>query len=262
MTREADPISLMECRRGSAGDSLAMRQGAGWTPNTAAVLNGPSRIILRNGLQLSPRLSFEKWLDVGRQLSWLTVSVAWCLGDWLVYGETAFNGRYRQAIEETSLDYQTLRNYAWVAKRFTMPRRRDSLSFGHHAEVAARAEPEQDYWLRKAEEFAWSRNRLRIEVRRSIRERIETGGRGSELPADNDSESVSDSISAPIARTLRLRIPAAQLDICCVAAAAYGLSLEEWALRTLETAAHEASRQFESICPRTPRSLISPFSST
>lgn len=36
-----------------------------------------------------------------------------------------------------------------------MSRRRDTLSFGHHAEVAARAEPEQDYWLRQAEEHCW-----------------------------------------------------------------------------------------------------------
>ena len=43
------------------------------------------------------------------------------------------------------LDYQTLRNYAWVARRFAMSRRRDTLSFGHHAEVPALPEPEQGY---------------------------------------------------------------------------------------------------------------------
>jgi hypothetical protein len=36
-----------------------------------------------------------------------------------------------------------------------MSRRRDTLSFGHHAEVATLSEPEQDYWLRKAEEHRW-----------------------------------------------------------------------------------------------------------
>jgi hypothetical protein len=41
-------------------------------------------------------------------------------------------------------------NYAWVARRFAMSRRRDTLSFGHHAEVAALPEPEQDFWLREA----------------------------------------------------------------------------------------------------------------
>jgi hypothetical protein len=52
-----------------------------------------------------------------------------------------------------------------------MSRRRDTLSFGHHAEVAAIAEPEQDYWLRKAEKHHWPVKRLRREVRASLAER-------------------------------------------------------------------------------------------
>src|SRR5215472_6187768 len=65
-------------------------------------------VIPRNGLQLPPQLSFDTWLEVGRRLSAIATSSAWCLGDWLIYGETSFTGRYREAIERTSLDYQTL----------------------------------------------------------------------------------------------------------------------------------------------------------
>lgn len=77
----------------------------------------------------------------------------------------------KAAVEQTALVYQTLRNYAWVARRFPVSRRRDSLSFGHHAETAALPEPEQDFWLRKAAEQHWSRNQLRREIRASLRER-------------------------------------------------------------------------------------------
>jgi hypothetical protein len=42
-----------------------------------------------------------------------------------------------------------------------LPRRRDTLSFQHHAEVAAIAEPEQDLWLTRAQRLRWSRNELR-----------------------------------------------------------------------------------------------------
>jgi hypothetical protein len=87
------------------------------------------------------------------------------VGDWIVYGEKFFGDRYEQAIADTSLDYQTLRNYAWVAKKFTVSRRRDSLSFGHHAEVAALTEAEQDVWLNRAQQFTWSRNELRRRIR-------------------------------------------------------------------------------------------------
>ena len=125
----------------------------------------------RRGLQIPQRLSFGQWIGIGRRLSDITTASAWCLGDWLIYGEATYTERYRDAIEQSSLDYQTLRNYAWVVKRFPLSRRRQTLSFGHHAEVAALPNPEQDFWLRKAEEFHWSVKKLRSEVRASLKER-------------------------------------------------------------------------------------------
>src|SRR6266498_3549626 len=47
--------------------------------------------------------------SIARQLSVAVSSSAWCLGDWLRYGEAAYASRYRDAIQQTSLDYQTLR---------------------------------------------------------------------------------------------------------------------------------------------------------
>jgi hypothetical protein len=42
-----------------------------------------------------------------------------------------------------------------------LSRRRDALSFQHHAEVAALPEAEQDLWLSRAKTDGWSRNELR-----------------------------------------------------------------------------------------------------
>jgi hypothetical protein len=214
---------------------------------------GRPAIVQRKGLELPQRLSFEKWIGIGHQLAAQTTSTAWCLGDWLAYGETAFTGRYREALERTSLEYQTLRNYAWVAKRFTMSRRRDSLSFGHHAEVASLGEPEQEYWLRKAEELGWSRNRLRVEVRSSLRERAAASPPEQELPGEADmagpgretaytAAAAGDANPSVIFPELTLKIPisAEQMKICQVAAVTHGLTLEEWVLRELEEAAHRA----------------------
>lgn len=58
-----------------------------------------------------------------------------------------YGRRCRGAIAVTGLDYQTLRNYAVVARRFDLSRRRDSLSCQHHAEVCALSDSEQDRWL-------------------------------------------------------------------------------------------------------------------
>lgn len=223
----------------------------GEMPATAITRDrGRPTIVQRKGLELPQRLSFDKWLGIGHQLAAQTTSTAWCLGDWLAYGETAFTGRYREALERTSLEYQTLRNYAWVAKRFTLSRRRDSLSFGHHAEVASLVEPEQEYWLRKAEELGWSRNRLRVEVRSSLRERAAASPPEQEVPGEADTAEPgretayaadADPASAIFPElTLKIPISAEQMKICQVAAVTHGLSLEEWVLRELEEAAHRA----------------------
>ena len=45
-----------------------------------------------------------------------------------------------------------------------MSRRRDSLSFQHHAEVAALPEPEQDLWLQRADAAQWSKTELRRRI--------------------------------------------------------------------------------------------------
>ncbi|WP_229853128.1 LmbU family transcriptional regulator, partial [Streptomyces albospinus] len=115
----------------------------------------------RTSLSLPPRLELESWKEIGQKISRISDSSTWWLGDWLIYGRNRFPERYRRAIAETSLDYQTLRNYAWIARKFAVSRRRGALSFQHHAEVAALSEDEQDLWLGRAEEGNWSRNELR-----------------------------------------------------------------------------------------------------
>jgi len=195
------------------------------------------------GLQFPRQLSFDRWLAVGRQLADIYTSSAWCLGDWLTYGEAAYNGRYRDAVEQTSLDYQTLRNYAWVARRFSLSRRRDSLSFGHHAEVAALPEAEQDFWLRKADELGWAVKRLRREVRASLDERASgddsqpRGAAGqSRGAASANQPDAGDQAHRGMVRVQILLTPR-QLEACRTAAGQTGLPIEAWAVVALDQAA-------------------------
>lgn len=55
----------------------------------------------------------------------------------------------------TCLDYQTLRNYIRIAKRFSLSRRRDTPSFARQAEGDAFAEPQRDFGLCEVEECRW-----------------------------------------------------------------------------------------------------------
>ncbi len=202
-----------------------------------------SAFVTRTGLLLPKRIAFDKWVGIGSYLSNAISASTWCLGDWLVYGEVSFNGRYRDAIDLTSLDYQTLRNHAWVVRRFPISRRRDALSFTHHAEVASLSEPEQDYWLRKAEEGGWSAKRLRREVKASLQERIIGDGQGSgdwkivqEGPQDRN---IVESVASASAETVSLRVlvPADRLEYCRATASRLGLNIETWAAQTLLEAA-------------------------
>jgi hypothetical protein len=113
------------------------------------------------GLRLRAGLRFDDWRQAGAEISRISSASAWWLGDWVVYGEQAYGSRYRAALEVTALDYKTLRNYAWVARRFELSRRRDTLSFQHHAEVAGLGPAEQELWLARADRQRWSRNELR-----------------------------------------------------------------------------------------------------
>jgi hypothetical protein len=125
------------------------------------------------GLALRRGMSFDDWATVGWRLARLSTACTWALGDWLVFGAEAYGDRYKQAVDATRLEYQTLRNYAWVASRFAAHRRRGGLSFQHHAEVASLPEPQQELWLQRAETMGWSRNELRrhLALRRSISRR-------------------------------------------------------------------------------------------
>jgi hypothetical protein len=68
-------------------------------------------------------------------------------------------------------------NMTYVASRFEASRRRKSLSFSHHAELAALDRESQDRWLDRAVAERLSVRCLREELRRERRE-LEKGAEG------------------------------------------------------------------------------------
>jgi hypothetical protein len=84
-------------------------------------------------------LTAEQWKETGIALERMGGSMQWWLGDWWAYGQHRYGDRKAlvESDEWEGLDFQTCRNAAWVCGCFRMSRRRDILSFRHHAEVAA-----------------------------------------------------------------------------------------------------------------------------
>jgi hypothetical protein len=183
---------------------------------TATVGRKKGLLVTPVGLQIGEALEYDAWARAGARIARAHDSSAWCLGDWIVYGKSRYEGRYREAVEASDLDYQTLRKYAWVSRQFPLERRRAGLSLQHRAEVAALPEAEQDRWLDLAERRAWTRSELRRQVR-GIR------GNGAKVTS---------------LRALRgIDVPPDRSERWTAAAAHSDRSLESWVLWQLDKAA-------------------------
>lgn len=109
------------------------------------------------GLDVLSPLTFEEWSGVASSLGNAARSIAFVIGDWLVYGEANFRKGpaasrvatdvYDAAIQATGLDRTTLQNYAYVSRRVARNRRKEVLAWEHHKVVAKLPAAEQSRWL-------------------------------------------------------------------------------------------------------------------
>jgi hypothetical protein len=112
-------------------------------------------------------LTIDDWLRHGRSLGAIGRGSGWWIGDWVRFGNSRYGERYAVASRITGYDTQSLMNMAYVASRFSPSRRREKLSFSHHADLAALPFEEQERWLDRAERDRLSSHRLRQELRRA-----------------------------------------------------------------------------------------------
>jgi hypothetical protein len=166
-------------------------------------------------LRFDPLLAFETWEQLGARIARYATGTSWWLGDWLAFGQEKYGRRYKSAIAATGLDYQTLRNYAVVARRFPFHRRRADLTFQHHAELCALSDEAQELWLDRATHHGWSKAELRRRLRGAASPpRAREAGTGLRLSIDE----------ASVRRWQR-------------AAARSGEELEAWVICALDAAA-------------------------
>jgi hypothetical protein len=151
-------------------------------------------------------LTVADWVRHGRWLGAIGRGSGWWIGDWIRYGNARYGERYLTAARVTGYDVHSLRNMAYVAGRFEQERRRESLSFSHHAELAGLATEEQELWLDRAEAGALSLRTLRSELRRA-RERAASRAAQAEARRQRDG-------SRHIAST-STRAPGARSEVVC-----------------------------------------------
>jgi hypothetical protein len=187
-------------------------------------------VMRRTSVQLDTRMSFAAWRSIGAQIGARVNASAWWIGDWMAFGQSKYGRPYKEAAAATGLDYKTLRNYAVVARRFDVSRRRDTLTFQHHAEVCAMDDSYQERWLDLAAAHQWSRGELRRRIR------------------------VARAGTAAVASAAVLRVPAEPDRIARWRAAALAADAEfdAWVSDVLDAAAGDVS----AVRPATPAARL------
>lgn len=122
------------------------------------ILPNPKISVTRTGLRIGGELSLEEWCKLGEGIGSLVSTVAFAIGDWLVYGEDNFGAEagprrrvpsalYHETVGATGLDLTTLHNYAYVARRVRRETRTDRLSWEHHKILAKLPPGRQTEWI-------------------------------------------------------------------------------------------------------------------
>ena len=165
--------------------------------STVSSLDLPDGVRLtEQGLDLPAGLSFGEWEEVGQALFWIKErlveaqeTTAWAIGDWLDYGEFKYGEKFAQAVEMFGRSESRLQNIQWVARNIPPQRRRKTLSFRHHAEVAGLEPRDQDKLLSRAEQEGLTSQDVRQE-RRKLTGGEEYAKDDAEIALDNAVDAV------------------------------------------------------------------------
>ena len=125
-------------------------------------LPNPKVTISRIGMQFTSDLTVEEWQELAPCIGEVASSIAFIVGDWLVYGQSLFgidgfpdrkvdNRSYELAIKATGLDLSTLQNYAYVSRSIPYSRRSERLSWEHHRLLAKLPDEKQTDWIATCE---------------------------------------------------------------------------------------------------------------
>lgn len=118
----------------------------------------------RHGLEAIGHPSYEDWEEVGKFIQRSNEAVQFWRGDWLNFGENNYD-TWTQHFGKEEAAYQTLANEKWVASRIPPSRRRENLSWSHHAEIADLEPEEQEAMLDMAVKHEMSVSTFRKAVR-------------------------------------------------------------------------------------------------
>ena len=132
--------------------------------STDIALNDERVSISPVGMTLAGVMSYDEWASIGPSLVTLNRATKWAIGDWINAGELRFSDRYIQAVTDTGLAIEYLRNIAWVCRQVPISLRREGVGFSIHQEVAPLSPDEQEQWL----DWVVANDATRLDLRKAI----------------------------------------------------------------------------------------------
>jgi len=120
-----------------------------------------SGAITNTSLTLPPHIPYSQCEALAAMFGQLHRTSAWLIGDLLNHIERVYGETYAQAAEVTGLSKGALMNYTSVCSHIPRSRRRATVPFSTHMEVAYLDPPEQERWLKEADTNKWTKEELR-----------------------------------------------------------------------------------------------------
>jgi len=111
---------------------------------------------------------FASWLDAGKSMVRAGACLNWWIGDWLLFGVTAYGDRTKVAAtmaDELGMGADSLRQAMQVSERIKVDTRVSTLSWSHHREVIKFGAKQQANWLALTTTNHWSVSDLRQAIR-------------------------------------------------------------------------------------------------
>lgn len=162
------------------------------------------------GLVPNGEPSYEDWYACGEWLKRAEKAVGFWIGDWLNYGERKWGEMYSQAMEDTGLEYDTLRKFRNITKNLDFGIRMPNLSFKVNSAVARDdlTRDEKRMFLESAAEKDLTYDELKKEIKVHLkRKRLE------KLPAPPQYVGAFELDSIQVADIHELDLPHASVDL-------------------------------------------------
>lgn len=128
-------------------------------------MHGPFRLTKTGAHPTTDDVPYAQWAEATTWVQEVEEASPFWVGDLHLYGER-YGEEASQVLKATEYAESTVKNAKHTCKMFPPEKRRASVPYSHHQEIAAvNDEAEREYWLAKCEDENLTRDQLRVQIK-------------------------------------------------------------------------------------------------